>query len=229
MPLYPQSVANQGACPNSLLLRCFQFRLTIATPLLEECEDDTHTPEMRSWESSGTLETLKFDCRGQNTSPWGVLHVIGKLLKYRCQKWPRMSHLDIYNISYGKKKGRETNWQFDSRPLKVGNQPDPGVRRWSAKHRWKNSRRATSLLQTSSQSKVWAKSYELTKSRKSKPGQFRDSSLGVPGQKAIRMWVPWSNTKNIIWGKVVASPESRPWWVLWVHSCSWLVLAPKVL
>jgi hypothetical protein len=58
-------------------------------------------------------------------------------LKCRCRKWPRMSHLDIYNISYGKKKGRESNWQFDSRPLKVGNRPDPGVCRWSATHHWK--------------------------------------------------------------------------------------------
>jgi len=28
--------------------------LSVATPLLEECEDDTHTPEMGTWESSGT-------------------------------------------------------------------------------------------------------------------------------------------------------------------------------
>ncbi len=47
-------------------------------------------------------------------------------------------------------------------------------------------------------------------------GQFWDSSLGVPRQKAIRMWVPRSNAENIIWGKVVASPESGSWWVLWV-------------
>ncbi len=30
-----------------------------------------------------------------------------------------MSHLDICNTSYGRKKGRESNWQFDSRPLKI--------------------------------------------------------------------------------------------------------------
>jgi hypothetical protein len=41
----------------------------VATPLLEECEDDTHTPKMGTWESSGTPETLEFDCKGQNTSP----------------------------------------------------------------------------------------------------------------------------------------------------------------
>jgi hypothetical protein len=104
---------------------------------LEECEDDTHIPEMGTWESFGTLETSEFDCKGQNTSPWGVLHVIENLLKCRCRKWPRMSHLDICSINYGKKKGRESNWQFDSRPLKVENRPNFGVCRQSATHRWK--------------------------------------------------------------------------------------------
>jgi hypothetical protein len=110
----------------------------VATPLLEECEDDIHTPEMGSWESSKTLETSEFDYRGQNTSPWKVLHVIGKLLKCRCRKWPCMNHLDIFSTSYGKMKGQESNWQFDSWPLKVGNRLDPGVCRWSAIDSWKN-------------------------------------------------------------------------------------------
>jgi hypothetical protein len=88
--------------------------------------------------------------------------------------------------------------------------------------------RATRLLQTSSQSEVWARSYELPKSWESKSGQFRDSSLGVPGIKAIWMRMPQSNAKNTIWGKVVASPESRPWWVKWVQGCPWLVPTPKV-
>jgi len=48
-----------------------------------------------------------------------------------------MNHLDICNISYGKKKGRESNWQFDSQPLKVKNRPDPGVCWWNATHHWK--------------------------------------------------------------------------------------------
>jgi hypothetical protein len=47
-----------------------------------------------------------------------------------------MSHLDIYSTSYGGKKSRESNWQFDFRPLKVGNQPDPSVCRWNVTHRW---------------------------------------------------------------------------------------------
>jgi hypothetical protein len=65
-----------------------------------------------------------------------------------------MGHLDICSTSYVQKKGRESNWQFDSRPLKVGNQLDPGVCRGVQHTVGKLSRRATSLLQTSSQSEV---------------------------------------------------------------------------
>jgi len=105
----------------------------VATPLWAKCEDKTHTPKSGNLESSGTPTTSELDNRGQNTSPWDV----GKVLKCRCPKWPHMSHLDIYSPSYGQKKGRESNWQFDSRPLKVGNWPLLDVCRRSAIGHWK--------------------------------------------------------------------------------------------
>jgi len=37
----------------------------------------------------------------------------------------------------------------------------------------------------------------------------------------------WLNTEYTIKGKVVASPKSRLWWVLWVRVCLWLVHALK--
>jgi hypothetical protein len=76
--------------------------------------------------------------RGQISSHLRALGVIGKVLKCRCPKWPRMSHLDICSPSYGQKKGRESNWQFDAQPLKVGNRPVPDVRSGSATRRWKD-------------------------------------------------------------------------------------------
>jgi hypothetical protein len=48
-----------------------------------------------------------------------------------------MNHSDIRSTSYVRKKGRESNWQFDSRPLKVGNRPDLLAFRWRATYRWK--------------------------------------------------------------------------------------------
>jgi hypothetical protein len=59
--------------------------------------------------------------------------------------------------------------------------------------------------------------------------EFRDSHLGVLGQNAIWMWASWRGTKYTIRGKVVVSPKSEPWWVLWVWVYPWFVLAPKVL
>jgi hypothetical protein len=82
----------------------------VATLLWKECKDETHTPEMGTWESSGTPESLEFDYKGQNTLHWGVLYIIGKLSKCKCPKWARMTHLDIWNTSYGQKKGRELVW-----------------------------------------------------------------------------------------------------------------------
>ncbi len=89
-------------------------------------------------ECSGTPECSELDSKGKNTSHWRVLGVIGKVLKRRYRKCPRIFDLDIYNPSYGQKKGRESNWQFDSRPLKVGNRPAPDVRFGSAIRRWKD-------------------------------------------------------------------------------------------
>jgi hypothetical protein len=48
-----------------------------------------------------------------------------------------MTHLDASNTSYGQKKGWESNCQFDSQSLKVGNLLDFLVCRWRATYRWK--------------------------------------------------------------------------------------------
>ncbi len=48
-----------------------------------------------------------------------------------------MNHFDICSTSYGRKKGRESNWQFNSRPLKVENRLDSGAFSSSATHYWK--------------------------------------------------------------------------------------------
>ncbi len=101
-------------------------------------EDETPIPKVRDLESFGTPECLQFNSRGQNASHWGVPGVIGKILKRRYRKWPRIGHLDICSPSYGQKKGQESNWQFDSRPLKVGNRPLPDLRIESATRRWKD-------------------------------------------------------------------------------------------
>jgi len=55
------------------------------------------------------------------------------------------------------------------------------------------------------------------KLRESQFWEFRDSHLGVSEQNDIWMLAPWPGTQNTIRGKVRASFNSGPWWVLWIR------------
>jgi hypothetical protein len=184
-------------------------------PTLAKCEDETHTPKVGDLESFGTPECLEFDNKGQNTLPWGVLCVIGKVLKCRCPKWPRIGHLDICSPSYGQKKGRESNWQFDSRPLKS---------RESTHSRHALGECNTALESSQRRLQVWfrprpdrrlGREAKMSQSPGSpKRGQFRDSTLGVPGQTTTWVWVRRSNAENTIGRLVVTRPKLGPWCVM---------------
>ncbi len=165
-------------------------------------------------ESSGTPKCLELDSKAQNTSHWGVLGVIGKVLKRRHRKWPRIGHLDIFRPSYGQKKGRESNWQFDSRPLKVGNRPLLDVRFESATWRWKISTRATTLVQTSSRSNSAVGSYGSSKSRESR--EF--VPLGCS---------PHGASQSILYGGWWWHPPSPGRGESCGPKCPWLVPTPK--
>jgi hypothetical protein len=89
-------------------------------------------------ESSGTPECSELDNKPKTPCIEVFLVSLEKVLKRRCRKWPRIGHLDICSPSYGQKKSRESNWQFDSRPLKVGNRPVPDLRIESAIRRRKD-------------------------------------------------------------------------------------------
>jgi hypothetical protein len=99
----------------------------------------TFSSELPCWEleSQWTLESSECDYKGQNPLAWRVIYIIRKLSKLRCLKWARIAHLDIWNTSYDQKKGRGSNWQFDSRPLKVKNWPNFLACSWCATYRWK--------------------------------------------------------------------------------------------
>jgi hypothetical protein len=190
--------------------------LFVATPLWGKCEDETHTPKSGNLESFGTPATSEFNIRGKKTLPWGVLYTVGKVLKCRCRKWLRMSHLDICSTSYGQKKGRQSNWQFDSRPQKVGNRPDPGVWRLSATRCWKALKESYKFALDLISIRCLSRELWAPKVLEVQMGIVSGLLLGSPGIKAIWMRVPQSNAENIIWGKVVASPGFGLWWVKWV-------------
>jgi len=137
--------------------------------------------------SPETPECSELNSKAQNTLHWGVLGVIGKVLKRRYLKWPRIGHSDIFSPSYGQKKGRESNWQFDSRPPKVGNRPLPNVALKSATRRWKALDESYNIDSRLVSIRVWGKELWPFKVPGVQPGHFRDSISGVPTKCAIRM------------------------------------------
>jgi hypothetical protein len=153
--------------------------LFVAIPLWPSVGVKPNTPKVGDLESSRTPECLEFNRKAQNTSHWSFLGVIGKVLKLRYPKWPCIGNLDICSPSYGQKKGRESNWQFDSRPFKVGNRPFPNVRFESATQHQKalndsyNFGLDIVVIRFSSQ-ELWA-----PKVPRLQPGQFRDN-FGTP-------------------------------------------------
>ncbi len=73
-------------------------------------------------ESQWIFQFSKGDCRGQNLLVWKVLYIIGKILRHRCLKWVRKTHLDIWNTSYGPKKGQKsklTIWLLTTKSRKL--------------------------------------------------------------------------------------------------------------
>ncbi len=131
-------------------------------------------------ESSGTPECSELDIKGQNTSHWGVLGVIGKVLKRRYRKCPRICNSDIFSPSYGQNKGRESNWQFDSRPLKVGNRYLPDIRIGSSIRRWKDLDEGYMFGSDIVTIQLCSRELWRFKVPEVPPGQNRDSISGVP-------------------------------------------------
>jgi hypothetical protein len=163
----------------------------------------------------------------------GVLYIIGKLLKRRYLKWTRIAHLDIWNTSYGQKKGRESNSResasFDSRRLKVGNRPKILGCRELVTYRWKgldetynfaSDRIAIRGLLT----KLWGSKVPgvpfgaISGLPRGSPG--KNSHLDVGSVECHRVYYK---------GEGDGFPQVRAVVSLVCPCCSWLVLAPRVL
>jgi hypothetical protein len=174
------------------------------SPTLEKSED---------LESSGTPECSELNSKAQNTLHWGVLGVIGKALKRRYRKWPCIGHLNICSPSYGQKKGRESNWQFDSRPLKVGNRPLPDLWIESATRRWKDLDEGYKFGSDLVAIRLRSLGVMSPQSPGTPPGtvsgQLRDSNPGVPEKSDIRAWEPRRVIEYTIGSKVVAYSRVR--------------------
>ncbi len=185
-------------------------------------------------ESSGTPKCLELNSKAQNTSHWGVLSVIGKVLKRRYRKWPCIGHLDICSPSYGQKKGRKSNWQFDFQPLKVGNRPCPDIRIESATRRWKDLNKGynfgSDLVAIGLCSReLWlfaVRSYGRPKFRESSWDNFgtpfRESQEFVPFECSLHCELQIILCEGRCW-----LPPSLGRGESCVSKCPWLVPTPK--
>ncbi len=163
----------------STKIGCAMHSHSVATPLWPSVGVKPNTPKVGNLESSGTPECLEFNNKAQNTLHWGVLGVIGKVLKRRYRKCPRIGHLDIFSPSYGQKKGQESNWQFDSQPLKVGNRPTTDVRWGSAISRWKDLNEGYNIGLDLVPIRGWGEELWLFKVPRVQPRHIRDN-FGTP-------------------------------------------------
>jgi len=150
-------------------------------------------------------------------------------LKRKCLKWARIAHLDIWNTSYGQKKGRESNCQFDSRPQKVKNWPDLLSCRGRATYHWKAldesynfaSNRLTirGLL-----AKLWG-----SKVVRVPFGAISGIPLGSPRKNSHLDVASMESCRVYYKGEGGGFPQVRAVVNLVCPCCPWLVLAPSVL
>jgi hypothetical protein len=140
-----------------------------------------------------------------------------------------MTHLHIWNTSYGQKKGQESNWQFDSQPLKVKNWPNFLACRWRATYRWKALDKcynfALYLISIGGlQRNLWA-----LKVAKVPSLTISGLPLGSLGTKCHLDVGLLERHKVYYKGEGGGFPQVRAMVSLVSPSCPWLVLEPKML
>jgi hypothetical protein len=86
--------------------------------------------------------------------------------------------------------------------------------------------RTTTLLENSSQLEVFTQNYGPQSCGSPNFGNFGTPTWEYRDKMTFGCWF-CGQTKYTIRGKVVASPKSEPWWILWVRGYPWHVRAPK--
>jgi len=138
-------------------------------------------------------------------------------------------HLDIWNTSYGQKKGWESNWQFDFRPLKVRNQPDFLVCRQHATYGWKALDKSYNFALDFIS--IGGFHVKLWRPKVTEVPTLAISILpfGSPRTKSHLDVGPMGSHIVYYKGEGGGFPQVRAVMNLVSSSCPWFVLAPKVL
>jgi hypothetical protein len=184
-------------------------------------------------ESRWTPETSESDFKGQTSMDCGVFYINGKLLKLICLKWACIAHLDIWNTSYGQKKGRESNSRespsFDSRRLKVGNRPEILDCRERATYRWKGLDETYNFASDCIAiqgllAKLWGSKVPGVPF-----GAISGLPFGSPGKNSHLDVASVESCRVYYKGEGGGFLQVRAGVSLVCPCCPWLVLAPRVL
>ncbi len=116
---------------------------------------------------------------------------IKNFLKCRCLKCTCIVHLDLIWMSYDKKKGRKSNYKFDSRPPILWKQGSNEVWLERAIHHWKDILKGYNILSSYFQKKnfIWER-YERPKfwdNKRPSFGKIKNPVLGIPRKSDIWM------------------------------------------
>ncbi len=200
---------------------------------MRECEGvNTHTPKATpTLKNEVPVDSQNFRERLQGSKLNGLWrsYIIGKLLERRCLKWARIAHSSIWNTSYGQTKGRKSNYQFDSRPQKVGNQPDLLSCMGRATYLWKALDKSYNfaLDYTSIRgllTKLWG-----SKIAGVPADGISGLPLGSPGKKNHLDVASVESCRVYYKGEGGGFPQVRAVVSLVCPCYPWLVLAPRVL
>jgi hypothetical protein len=129
----------------------------------------------------------------------------------------------LWNTNYGQKKGRESNWQFDSRPLKVGNLPDFLGWRRRATYRWKALDEGYNFA--SDRIAIWGLHKKLCALKVA--GVPSDGISGLPQNDHLDV-VPMEWRRVYYKGEGGGFPQVQVVVNLVCPGCPWLILALKV-
>jgi hypothetical protein len=140
-----------------------------------------------------------------------------------------LGSFEIWNTSYGQKKGRESNCQFDSRPQRVRNRPFPDVRFRSATRHWKALDKSYNFALDRNAiqgllAKLWGSKVPGVPF-----GAISGLPLGSPGKNSHLDVASVESCRVYYKGEGDGFPQVRAVVSLVCPCCPWLVLAPRVL
>jgi len=203
------------------------FDASVTTPLWDKCEDETHIPKVGSWSPPGLSKTQSSSSRVKTPHIEMLFISIERSWSVDAQNvlacviWTSTAQV------MGKRKGRESNWQFDSRLLKVRNRPLPDVCWKSATQRWKALEESYNFGSYLIPIRGWSQEIWAPKVLGFQLGTVSGLLLGSPGKKNHLNVASIESCREYYMGEGGGFPRVRAVVSQVNPSCPWLVPTPK--